>query len=138
MTNLLAPDPTYLPDDHPDMTARALLDNGADVRDVAAQLPAASYAWAVLARQALADADPVAAYAYARTGYHRGLDALRRAGWRGAGPVPATHGPNQGVLMSVALLGAAAQAIGEKAEATRCRDLLAECDPDATQVLALP
>ena len=30
--------------------------------------------------------DTVEAYAYARTGYHRGLDALRRNGWKGFGP----------------------------------------------------
>src|SRR5690625_6782328 len=45
------------------------------------------------------------AYAFARTGYHRGLDALRRAGWRGHGPIPVDHEPNQGFLR--ALLGLA-------------------------------
>ncbi|MFV0251910.1 MAG: DUF3151 domain-containing protein [Beutenbergiaceae bacterium] len=137
MTNLLAPDPTYLPDDHPDMDARARIDDGATLREVAARLPAASYVWALLARQALAQADPVAAYAFARTGYHRGLDALRRAGWRGAGPVPASHVPNRGVLLSVLALADAAAQIGEDDEADRCRQLLAECDP-AARALAWP
>ena len=47
--------------------------------------------WALLAEGALAvgsSEGDVAAYAYARTGYHRGLDALRRSGWKGAGPIP--------------------------------------------------
>ena len=65
-------------------------------RQVAAAAPdPAPLAWAVLAEQALADGAPVAAYAFARTGYHRGLDALRRSGWRGpwAGAVGARAQP---------------------------------------------
>ena len=124
--NLLGPDPTYLPDDHPDMTARAALADGTDLRTVAARLPAASHAWAELAREAMEEDDPVAAYAFARTGYHRGLDALRRAGWRGQGPIPADHVPNQGFLAALAALGDAAAAIGEDDEAERCRTFLAD------------
>ena len=45
-------------------------------------------------------------YAYARTGYHRGLDALRKAGWRGTGPVPWSHAPNQGFLRALHCPGA--------------------------------
>lgn len=124
--NLLGPDPTYLPDDHPDMAARAAVERGDDPRDVAARLPASSYAWADLARAALNEKDPVAAYAYARTGYHRGLDALRRAGWKGQGPIPADHVPNQGFLSALEALGDAAAAIGEADEAARCRQFLAD------------
>lgn len=124
--NLLGPDPTYLPDDHPDMAARAAVERGDDPRDVAARLPASSYAWAELARAALDEKDPVAAYAYARTGYHRGLDALRRAGWKGQGPIPADHVPNQGFLSALEALGDAAAAIGEDDEAARCRQFLAD------------
>lgn len=135
MTNLLGPEPTFLPDDHPDMAARAALDGGATLREVAAQYPAASYVWGMLAREALDAGDPVAGYAFARTGYHRGLDALRRAGWRGAGPVPATHLPNQGFLLSLLALATAAGAIGEDDEAQRCRDFADGCDPAADDVL---
>ncbi|MCM3659708.1 DUF3151 domain-containing protein [Georgenia satyanarayanai] len=124
--NLLGPDPTYLPEDHPDMAARAAVERGDDPRDVAARLPASSYAWAVLARAAFDEKDPVAAYAYARTGYHRGLDALRRAGWKGQGPIPAGHVPNQGFLSALQTLGDAAAAIGEDDEAARCRNFLAD------------
>jgi len=124
--NLLGPEPTYLPEDHPDLAARAAVEKGEDLRAVAARLPAASWAWAELAREALDEQDPVAAYAYARTGYHRGLDALRRAGWRGQGPIPADHVPNQGFLAALEALGDAAAAIGEDEEAERCRTFLAE------------
>ena len=65
----------------------------------------------------MADGDPVAAYAYARTGYHRGLDQLRRAGWKGHGPIPWEHEPNRGFLRSLQQLAVAAAAIGEDDEA---------------------
>ena len=82
--NLLGPEPTRLPVD----PAVAELAAGADAVKVAAAHPASSAAWAALAEASLDDGAPVTAYAYARTGYHRGLDALRRTGWKGAGPIP--------------------------------------------------
>ena len=48
----------------------------------------------------------VTGYAFARTGYHRGLDQLRRSGWKGAGPVPWSHEPNQGFLRALGALHA--------------------------------
>jgi hypothetical protein len=92
-------------------------------------------AWAALAEQALADGDPVAAYAYARTGYHRGLDTLRRSGWKGHGPVPWSHEPNQGWLRALSALGRAAAAIGETEEADRCAAFLRDSSPEAAEVL---
>ena len=69
-----------------------------------------------LAEDALADDKAITAYAYARTGYHRGLDQLRRNGWKGFGPVPYRHEPNRGFLRCVAALANAADAIGETDE----------------------
>jgi hypothetical protein len=103
--------------------------------DLAARYPASSAAWALLARRSLDAGDPVAAYAYARTGYHRGLDQLRKAGWRGTGPVPWSHEPNRGFLRSLHLLGRAADAIGEHDEAARCAQFLRDCDPSAADAL---
>ena len=94
-------------------------------------MPASSAAWATLAEDALADGRDVEAYAYARTGYHRGLDALRRAGWRGQGPVPWSHEPNRGFLRAVAALSRAAGAIGEADEQERCAALLRDSSADA-------
>ena len=91
--NLLNP-PTRLPVD----PAVARLDAGDDPASVAAAFPTSSAAWATLAEAALAHGRTVEAYAYARTGYHRGLDALRRAGWKGQGPIPWAHEPNRGFL----------------------------------------
>jgi hypothetical protein len=129
--NLLAP-PTKLPED----PAVARLDAGEDPTAVAADHPASSAAWAALAERALADGRPVDAYAYARTGYHRGLDALRRAGWKGNGPIPWSHGPNRGFLRALHALGQAAAAIGEDDEAARCAQFLADSDPEAVIALS--
>lgn len=125
--NLLGgPPPTLLPE-LPE--ARAALDSGADPGQVAADFPAYSAAWAELAERALADGRPVDAYAYARTGYHRGLDQLRRNGWKGHGPVPWSHEPNRGFLRALRALGQAAAGIGEGDEAERCAAFLTDCDP---------
>jgi hypothetical protein len=132
--NLLAgptPPPTYLPEN---ANAAAALRDGADPTAVAAQYPSFCAAWADLAERALSS-DPVAAYAYARTGYHRGLDQLRRAGWRGNGPIPWEHEPNRGFLRSLYYLGAAAAAIGEADEFSRTREFLQESSPAAAAAL---
>jgi hypothetical protein len=131
--NLLGPDPTLLPTD----PAGAALDGGADPTEVAAAHPASSLAWATLAERALAAGEPVAGYAYARTGYHRGLDQLRRNGWKGFGPVPWAHEPNRGFLRALAALHCAADAIGESDEAARTATFLAESDPTAPAALGL-
>ena len=131
--NLLGgPPETYLPADE---EADAALAAATDPASVAARFPAYCAAWAALAERALAAGDPVSAYAFARTGYHRGLDQLRRAGWKGHGPVPWEHEPNQGFLRALYLLGRAADAIGEADEAARCQDFLA--DSSAAAVVAL-
>ncbi len=98
---------------------------------MAAAYPASSAAWATLAEAALRDGRPIDAYAYARTGYHRGLDALRRAGWKGSGPIPWAHQPNRGFLRALHALGAAAAALGEDDEAARCAAFLHDSDPTA-------
>ncbi|MGD9530939.1 DUF3151 domain-containing protein [Pseudonocardia sp.] len=129
--NLLGPDPTLLPAD----PAAAELDAGADPAKVAAAHPTSSIAWAVLAENALAAGETVAGYAYARTGYHRGLDQLRRYGWKGHGPVPWSHEPNRGFLRALAALQRAAAGIGETDEADRCATFLADSDPQAPAAL---
>ena len=98
---------------------------------VAREHPAFSGGWAALAADSLATGEPVTAYAYARTGYHRGLDALRRNGWKGHGPIPWSHAPNQGFLRCLAALALGAERIGESDEAARCRQFLVDADPTA-------
>ena len=89
------PPPTLLPDEQ---EPRQLLEAHVDPAEVAARFPTSSAAWAVLADAAFERGAVIESYAYARVGYHRGLDALRRNGWKGFGPVPWSHAPNQGFL----------------------------------------
>ncbi|WP_019631869.1 DUF3151 domain-containing protein [Actinomadura atramentaria] len=125
--------PTELPDN---AEARTALDDGVDPVEVAARHPEYPGAWAALADAAFAAGSVIESYAYARTGYHRGLDALRRAGWKGQGPVPWEHVPNRGFLRALHALGRAAAAIGEDAEAERCRTFLRDSSPVAADVLS--
>jgi hypothetical protein len=99
--------------------------------------PESPVAWATLAESALAagDVDDVTAYAYARVGYHRSLDLLRRNGWKGTGPVPWEHEPNRGFLRSLAALAIAADRIGERPEAARCSQFLRDSSPQAYDAL---
>jgi hypothetical protein len=129
------PPPTLLPEEP---EPRDLLDRGGDPADVAAAHPTSSLAWAVLAEGAYARRAYVECYAYARTGYHRGLDALRRSGWKGFGPIPWSHEPNRGFLRALHLLGQAAAAIGEDEEAARVRQFLTDSDPAAVEALTAP
>jgi hypothetical protein len=105
--------------------------NDADVAAVAARFPTCLAAWATLGELALDADQAVRAYAYFRVGYHRGLDRIRQAGWRGRGRVPWSHAPNRGFLRSLRGLAQAAGAIGEQGEAERCKTFLAELAPDA-------
>ncbi|ANY06884.1 DUF3151 domain-containing protein [Pseudonocardia sp. HH130630-07] len=131
--NLLEPEATRLPVD----PAAAELTAGTDPSEVAAGSPASSIAWAVLAERALSAGETVAGYAYARTGYHRGLDQLRRNGWKGFGPVPWSHEPNRGFLRSCGALLRAADGIGEAPEVERLRSLIADSDPEALAALGI-
>jgi hypothetical protein len=99
----------------------------AAVAEVVAAHPAFLDGWARLAGLAR---DDVEAYAYARVGYHRGLDALRGAGWRGSGYVRWEHETNRGFLRALDALRAAALTLGEEPEAERCALFLRQLDPE--------
>ena len=132
LNNLLSgPPETLLPVD----PAAAELAAGATAAEAAAKFPTSSLAWGVLAEAALADGRTIEAYAYARTGYHRGLDALRRSGWRGQGPIPWSHEPNQGFLRALAALHRAARAIGETEEEQRTATFLRDSSREAAEAL---
>ena len=119
---------TVLPD--PPADARRALDAATsrdDVAAVAAAHPRYLEAWARLGELAR---DDIEAYACFRVGYHRGLDALRGAGWRGSGYVRGRHPSNQGFLRALDGLRKAAAAIGETDEEERCATFLAQLDPE--------
>ncbi len=130
--NLLGPEPTLLA---PDADVTAALAAGADPEQVVRAHPESPLAWAVLADRAAAADDEIGAYAFARVGYHRGLDSLRKAGWRGAGPVPWSHEPNRGVLRALYALRRGAAAIGETHEVERLTEFLNGAD--ATVIAAI-
>jgi hypothetical protein len=129
---LAGPPPTLLPEDP---AAESLGSQPSE--DVVRAHPESPFAWAALAEQALADSsvDDVTAYAYARVGYHRSLDLLRRNGWKGHGPVPWEHEPNRGFLRALAALAVAADRIGETPEAERCTEFLRDSSPAAADEL---
>jgi hypothetical protein len=129
---MAGPPPTELPRD----PAQDDLDAGLAPGDVVRRHPASPVAWLAVASLAAADeADPLTVYAYARVGYHRSLDLLRRNGWKGHGPVPWEHEPNRGFLGCLALLSQYAQVIGEVSEYERCRDFLRDSSQTAYDVL---
>lgn len=129
---MAGPPPTHLPVD----PAAELLAAGEAPTDVVRRLPASPFAWAALAEEARdAGADDVTVYAFARVGYHRSLDMLRRNGWKGNGPVPWEHEPNRGFLRALALLALAARAIGETQEWERCSTFLRDSSATAADAL---
>jgi hypothetical protein len=129
---MAGPPPTLLPVD----PASAELDASEPPTAVVRRHPASPVAWAALAEQArAAEADDVTVYAYARVGYHRSLDLLRRNGWKGHGPVPWEHEPNRGFLRCLGLLAQSARAIGEQEEWERCSAFLRDSSPTAYDVL---
>jgi Protein of unknown function (DUF3151) len=125
---------TVLPVPPPQAAAAltAALDQDAGRRRDAVAAVAATYprfidAWARLTELAR---DDVEAYAYARVGYHRGLDTLRGAGWRGSGYVRWRYPTNRGFLRALDGLRRTAAAIGEADEEERCDLFLHQLDPD--------
>ncbi|MCP4436210.1 MAG: DUF3151 domain-containing protein [Actinomycetia bacterium] len=127
------PPETELPEPDP-ASARALADAVALPADqrrdavaaVAARWPRYQAAWAQLG---VLGRDDIESYAAYRVGYHRGLDSLRGAGWRGSGYVRWAHEPNQGFLSCLQGLQRCAAAIGETDEEQRCAQFLNQLDP---------
>lgn len=109
-----------------DTAGRPPADRRAAYAAVAARWPRCLEAWAGLAEAA---EEPIDRYAFARVGYHRGLDALRGAGWRGSGYVRWAHPTNRGFLRCLEALRRAAAEIGEDDEEGRCAVFLRQLDP---------
>ena len=75
--NLMQPEPTLLPEE-PEVLQR--IEAGDLPEDIAPHHPESSLAWALMADDAWSEGRTIESYAFARVGYHRGLDALRRSG----------------------------------------------------------
>lgn len=119
------PEPTLLPVD----AAAGELAAGDAAQDVVRRHPTSSLAWAQASDDAWNQGNVLESYAFARVGYHRGLDALRRNGWKGFGPVPWSHEPNRGFLRCLRSLARAADAINETDEVSRLGVFIDDCDP---------
>jgi hypothetical protein len=129
---LAGPPPVHLPEDPADDE----LASGRPTADVVRAHPDSPSAWATLAEDVRREGgDDLTVYAYARVGYHRSLDRLRRNGWKGHGPVPWEHAPNRGFLRALAALSRAAAEIGETPEAQRCAEFLRDSSPPAADLL---
>jgi hypothetical protein len=113
----------------PDDTRRAA------IAAVVAAWPTFLDAWARLGEHAR---DDVEAYACFRVAYHRGLDRLRAAGWRGTGYVRWRYPTNRGFLRGLVGLGQTAGRIHETAEAERCAEFVRQLDPELDPHRPLP
>lgn len=117
---------TILPDPDPDLVSGL----ESDVAAAVARHPDDPLGWAVLGDAARRDGSPdLTAYAYYRVGYHRGLDMLRKNGWKGSGYVRDRHPSNRGFLRCLTGLAEMAAVIGETTEAERCHQFLRQLDP---------
>jgi hypothetical protein len=105
-----------------DRTARKVA-----IGDLVAEQTTFIEGWAALATLGQ---EPIERYAYARVGYHRGLDALRANGWGGSGLVRWSVPSNRPFLTCLVRLREAARAIGEAAEVARIDAFLRDLDPD--------
>ena len=125
-----------LPD--PEVVARIDAARGVDdLAGIVADHPDSMDAWAALGARQEATSDSILAtvnaYACYRIGYHRGLDALRKNGWRGTQLVRWADEPNRGFLRCLAGLQRLAGRIGEDDEEARCSEFLLQVDPDWSQ-----
>ena len=127
------PSETVLPAEADDIRSGI---EGADATGLAAivaEHPTSLIGWAALGEQLESNAssirDVVNAYAAFRVGYHRGLDSLRKNGWRGSGYVHWRHETNRGFLRCLAGLGRMAERIGESDEHQRVSEFLRQLDP---------
>lgn len=131
----LAPVPAELEDALAAAAAMEPDDRRAALGRVVAAHPTHPAGWAALTEVAR---DDLERYAYARVGYHRGLDALRAAGWGGRGYVRWSVPGNRAFLTCLVRLRDAAAAIGEDAEVARIRAFLDDLDPEVGDVDAPP
>lgn len=129
------PPETVLPE--PDATLLERIETGGssltELSAIVAEHPESLFAWAALGEAIEgigSDVETVVrAYSAFRIGYHRGLDSLRKNGWRGSGYVRWRHESNRGFLRCLDGLARMAAAIGEDTERERCEEFLRMLDP---------
>jgi hypothetical protein len=128
---VLDPEPAEAVDALAAALARPAVERRDAVADVVGRWPRFLDGWARLGQLAR---DPVEGYACSRVGYHRGLDRLRQAGWRGSGYVRWEHETNRGFLRALDGLRRRAGEIGEADEEARCAEFLLQLEPGWNQI----
>ena len=129
------PPETVLPAPEPALLERVEASNSSvlELSSIVAEHPESLFAWAALGEAIEgfgSDIETtVRSYAAFRVGYHRGLDTLRKNGWRGSGYVRWRHESNRGFLRCLSGLARMAASIGEQAEHERCEEFLRMLDP---------
>ena len=126
---------TVLPPERPEIVelldaALKLDDQGLrrkELNQVAGRFPSSIEVWKTMG---LAGRDIMESYAAFRVGYHRGLDALRKNGWRGSGYVRWEHPSNRAFLECLSGLQRISEQIGDFAESERCGIFLLQLDPE--------
>ena len=87
--------------------------------------------WCVLG---ISSSEMMESYSYFRVAYHRGLDSLRKNGWRGSGFVRWEHESNRYFLFALNQLAEISREIGDHAEAERCNLFLRQLEPSWEQL----
>tara|TARA_B110000014_G_scaffold219441_1_gene174981 strand:+ start:561 stop:1001 length:441 start_codon:yes stop_codon:yes gene_type:complete len=103
------------------------LSRRAELNRIAGMYPSSIQVWKTIAQYGR---DIIESYAAYRVGYHRGLDALRKNGWRGSGYVRWMHQSNQAFLTCLSGLQIISEEIGDQEESDRCFVFLLQLEPD--------
>ncbi|MDG2301523.1 MAG: DUF3151 family protein [Acidimicrobiales bacterium] len=97
------------------------------LNEVAEKFPSSITVWKAVG---VSGRDIIESYAAFRVGYHRGLDALRRNGWRGSGYVRWSHPSNRAFLECLSGLQEISEIIGDLEESERCKIFLLQLEPE--------
>jgi len=124
---------TILPDEDPLLAngLQEILENDLDTSlhklfGFASKNPESIGVWCTLG---IKSTELMESYAYFRLAYHRGLDSLRKNGWKGSGFVRWQHTGNRFFLVALNNLANISEEIGDHEEATRCALFLRQLEP---------
>ena len=134
------PPETVLPPEDPEITnlleAAILIEDISTRRgalnQVAEMYPTSINVWKTIAAYGR---DTMESYAACRVGYHRGLDALRKNGWRGSGYVRWAHPSNQAFLECLSGLQVISEKIEDFEESERCKLFLLQLEPEWLRIV---
>ena len=124
---ILPLEPVYLVDQIREAVRSPLSVTKPDLLITASGNPESIAVWCGLG---LVSAELMESYAYFRLAYHRGLDSLRKNGWRGSGFVRWEHDGNRYFLTALNKLAEISLRIDDIVEADRCALFLRQLEPN--------